>query len=48
VEAEMEASKLAAELKTSLSISQEIPVYELPPAIVVHSGPRALGVGFFV
>ncbi|KAF0106951.1 MAG: hypothetical protein FD146_2061 [Anaerolineaceae bacterium] len=25
-----------------------LPVYELPPAIVVHGGPGALAVGFFV
>ena len=22
--------------------------YELPPAIVVHAGPKALGLGFFL
>ncbi len=47
VEAEDEARAIAGELKSRLSLS-EIPVYQLPPAIVVHSGPRALGVGFFV
>ncbi|HUH97483.1 MAG TPA: DegV family protein [Anaerolineales bacterium] len=26
----------------------EIPIYELPPAIVVHAGPGALAVGFFI
>ena len=26
----------------------QIPIYELPPAVVVHAGPRAMGVGFFV
>jgi fatty acid-binding protein DegV len=25
----------------------QIPIYELPPAIVVHAGPGALAVGFF-
>ena len=47
VEAESEAQSLAAELKSRVSVSP-IPIYELPPAIVVHAGPRAMGVGFFV
>jgi len=47
VEAEEEAKALVAELKTRVPV-QEIPIYELPPAIVVHAGPRAMGVGFFV
>jgi fatty acid-binding protein DegV len=24
-----------------------IPIYELPPAIVVHGGPGVMGIGFF-
>ena len=47
VEAEKEAESLVAELKSRVKVSQ-IPIYELPPAIVVHAGPRAMGVGFFV
>ncbi len=47
VEAEADAQALVAELKTCLGLA-EIPIYELPPAIVVHSGPKAIGVGFFV
>jgi fatty acid-binding protein DegV len=47
VAAESDAESLVAELKLRVHVSQ-IPIYELPPAIVVHSGPRALGVGFFV
>jgi DegV family protein with EDD domain len=47
VEAESEAQSFAAELKSRVSVPQ-IPIYELPPAIVVHAGPRAMGVGFFV
>ena len=47
VEAESEAQSLAAELMSRVSVPQ-IPIYELPPAIVVHAGPRAMGVGFFV
>lgn len=47
VEAEEEAEALVAELKSKVNV-QNIPIYELPPAIVVHAGPRAMGVGFFV
>lgn len=47
VEAEKEAQALVEELKSKVSVS-DIPIYELPPAIVVHAGPRAMGVGFFV
>ncbi len=46
VEAEKEAESLIADLKSRVSVSQ-IPIYELPPAIVVHAGPRAMGLGFF-
>jgi len=41
-----DAEKLVAELKSSFNVD-EIPCYQLPPAIVVHTGPGALGVGFF-
>ncbi len=47
VEAESEAESLVAELKSRVNVPQ-IPIYELPPAIVVHAGPKAMGVGFFV
>jgi DegV family protein with EDD domain len=47
VEAEKEAEALVAELKSKVNVSQ-IPIYQLPPAIVVHAGPQAMGVGFFV
>ena len=47
VEAESEAQALVEELKSRINVPQ-IPIYELPPAIVVHAGPRAMGVGFFV
>jgi len=47
VEAEKEAETLVTELKTKVDV-QNIPIYELPPAIVVHAGPRAMGVGFFI
>ena len=46
VAAEREAELFAIELKSKVPVSN-IPVYELPPAIVVHSGPKAMGVGFF-
>jgi fatty acid-binding protein DegV len=47
VEAEKEAGTLVEELKSIVSVAH-IPIYELPPAIVVHAGPKAMGVGFFV
>jgi fatty acid-binding protein DegV len=47
VEAEKEAQALVEELKSRLAVSN-IPIYELPPAIVVHAGPKAMGVGFFL
>ena len=47
VEAEKEAQALVEELKSKVFVS-DIPIYELPPAIVVHAGPKAMGVGFFV
>jgi DegV family protein with EDD domain len=47
VEAESEAEAFATDLKSKISVPH-IPVYELPPAIVVHAGPRTMGVGFFV
>jgi DegV family protein with EDD domain len=42
-----EAESLAAGLRSRMGISQ-IPIYELPPAIVVHGGPGVMAVGFFV
>jgi DegV family protein with EDD domain len=47
VEAEKEAHALVAELQSKVHVAQ-IPIYELPPAIIVHAGPKAMGVGFFV
>lgn len=47
VEAEKEAEALVQELKSKVPVS-EIPIYRLPPAIVVHAGPKAMGVGFFL
>ncbi len=47
VAAETEAGSLVTELKSKVAVSN-IAVYQLPPAIVVHAGPKAMGVGFFV
>ncbi len=47
VEAEEEAQVLVAELKSRVPVA-DIPVYQLPPAVVVHAGPGVLGAGFFV
>ena len=47
VEAEKEAEAFVKELKSKVPVSN-IPIYELPPAIVVHAGPQAMGVGFFL
>jgi len=41
-----DATFLAEEFKQSLGMS-DIPIYFLPPAILVHAGPGALGVTFF-
>jgi DegV family protein with EDD domain len=46
-EAESEAESLVTELKSRVGVPQ-IPIYELPPAIIVHAGPKAMGAGFFV
>ena len=42
-----EAEALAADLMSSMNLAS-IPIYELPPAIIVHGGPGVLGIGFFV
>lgn len=41
-----EARALCAELSARTGI-RDIPIYLLPPAIVVHVGPKVLAVGFF-
>lgn len=43
---EERATKLAAELAKALNI-EAIPVYVVPPAIVVHAGPGVIEVSFF-
>lgn len=45
--AEEKAGALAASLRSRMNL-ENIPVYELPPAIVVHGGPGVLAAGFFV
>jgi DegV family protein with EDD domain len=47
VQAEEQAQALVRELQSRLPV-REIPIYQLPPAIVVHAGPGALGLGFFL
>jgi len=46
-DAEGQARALADDLAAKLGLS-EVPVYELPPAIVVHAGPGVLAASFFV
>ena len=48
-DAEEEAVQLAAEFSALLNIPlADIPVYDLPPAILVHAGPGIIGAGFYV
>ncbi|MCB2202775.1 DegV family protein [bacterium] len=41
------AEQLAKDLQEALGLENEIPVYEVPPAIVVHGGPGIIEVSFF-
>jgi DegV family protein with EDD domain len=45
-DAKAEANDLIAIFKEKLEVAS-IPIYEMPPAIVVHGGPGILGVAFF-
>lgn len=45
-DAEATARELAADFSAQLGIP-EIPIYELPPAIVTHAGPGVLAVSYF-
>ncbi len=45
-DAEEDAGLLAEEFKHSMGLT-EVPIYFLPPAILVHAGPGALGISFF-
>ena len=42
-----EAQAMAEEFKTKLGIP-EIPIYDLPPAILTHAGPGVISASFFV
>lgn len=46
-DAYQDAEILANQLMEDLNYGK-IPIYEIPPAIVVHAGPKVMGVGFFV
>ncbi len=46
VAAEQEAEALVEELKSKIPVSN-IPIYQLPPAIVVHAGPKTHGSRLF-
>lgn len=46
-DAEAEAAELADDLRQSLSLS-EVKIYDLPPAVLVHSGPGVLAVSYFI
>jgi len=45
-DAEAQAQALAADFAAGLGLS-EVPIYLLPPAVVVHGGPGLLAVSFF-
>jgi DegV family protein with EDD domain len=50
-EARLAVMQVEAEAETSLQSwwgGGEVPIYELPPAIVTHGGPGTMGVGFFI
>lgn len=42
-----EASALVEYFTNRLGLKNEIPIYQVPPAIVVHGGPKILSVSFF-
>ncbi len=42
-----EAETLKSQLESLLGITN-VPIYELPPAIVVHAGPKTLSVSYFI
>jgi len=46
-DAEATARELAADFSAQLGI-RDVPIYELPPAIVTHAGPGVLAVSYFV
>jgi DegV family protein with EDD domain len=46
-DAEAEAQQIAHDFSRSLKIT-DIPICHAPPAILVHTGPKAIGVSFFI
>jgi DegV family protein with EDD domain len=42
-----QAQALAADLGARLGV-RDVPIYDVPPAIVTHGGPGILGAGFFI
>jgi DegV family protein with EDD domain len=46
-DAPLEAEQLAADLRFRMNLT-DVPIYELPPAIITHGGPGVLAIGFFV
>ena len=45
---EAEAAEIAADLKEMLGLEKDVPVTNVPPAIITHGGPGILAVAFFV
>lgn len=41
-----EAQSVASDLASALNL-ENVPIYNMPPAIVTHAGPKTIGVGFF-
>jgi DegV family protein with EDD domain len=46
-DAAQEGAALAEDLRSRMNLV-DIPIYELPPAIVTHGGPGVLAIGFFI
>ncbi len=47
-DAEELARSIAADLGSELGIPvEEIPIYDLTPAILTHSGPGVIGISYF-
>lgn len=45
--AQIDAQQLADQIKNALGVTQ-VPIYDMPPAILVHAGPGVICVSFFV
>ena len=46
IDALNEAEQLARYFRDTLGVA-EVPIYEVPSAIIVHAGPKAIAVSFF-